>query len=42
MLDAANRFIDTRVECIGARQKHDLAINPYFGQTAAMLDDGSG
>jgi hypothetical protein len=42
MLDAANRFIDTRVEYIGTRQKHDLAINPYFGQTAAMLDDGSG
>jgi type III restriction enzyme len=42
MLDAANRFIDTRVECIGTRQKHDLAINPYFGQSAAMLDDGSG
>jgi type III restriction enzyme len=33
MVDAANRFIDTRVECIGPRQKYELAINPYFGQT---------
>jgi type III restriction enzyme len=37
MLDAANRFIDTRVECIGTRQHQDMAINPYFGQAVAML-----
>jgi type III restriction enzyme len=37
MLDAAVRFIDTRVECVGTRQKQDLAINPYFGQAIAML-----
>ena len=37
MLDAATRFIDTRVECVGTRQKQDMAINPYFGQAVAML-----
>ena len=37
MLDAATRFIDTRVECVGTRQKQDLAINPYFGHAVAML-----
>jgi len=37
MLGAATRFIDTRVECVGTRQKQDIAINPYFGQAVAML-----
>ena len=37
MLEAATFFIDTRVECVGTRQKQDLAINPYFGQAIAML-----
>ena len=37
MLQAATRFIDTRVECVGTRQKQDMAINPYFGQAVAML-----
>ncbi len=37
MLDAATRFIDTRVECAGTRQKQDMAVNPYFGEAVAML-----
>ena len=37
MLDAAMRFINTRVECAGTRQRQDMAINPYFGQAVAML-----
>ena len=37
MLETASRFIDTRVECVGTRQKQDIAINPYFGQAIAML-----
>jgi type III restriction enzyme len=37
MLNAATRFIDTRVECAGTRQKQDMAINPYFGQAVALL-----
>jgi type III restriction enzyme len=37
MLDAATRFINTRVECAGTRQKQDMAINPYFGQALALL-----
>ena len=37
MLGASTEFIDTRVQCIGTRQKQDLAINPYFAQAVAML-----
>jgi type III restriction enzyme len=37
MMDAAIRFIDTCVVCIGSRQKKDLTINPYFGKAVAML-----
>src|SRR5512133_3626175 len=37
MLDATTRFIDTRVDCVGTRQKQDISINPYFGQAVAML-----
>lgn len=37
MLDAATRFINQHVEPIGSRQKQDLAINPYFGKTTAMI-----
>jgi type III restriction enzyme len=37
MMEAAIRFIDTRVVCMGSRQKKDLTINPYFGKAVAML-----
>ena len=37
MLEAATRFIETRVECVGSRKKQDMAINPYFGKAIAML-----
>jgi type III restriction enzyme len=37
MMDAAKKFIETRVECVGSRQKKDLTINPYFGKAVAML-----
>jgi type III restriction enzyme len=37
MVEAATRFMDTCVVCIGSRQKNDLTINPYFHQAIAML-----
>jgi type III restriction enzyme len=37
MMEAATKFIETRVECVGSRQKKDLTINPYFGKAVAML-----
>jgi type III restriction enzyme len=37
MLETATKFIETRVECVGSRQKQDMAINPYFGKAVAML-----
>jgi type III restriction enzyme len=37
MLEAATRFIETRVEPVGSRRTQDVAINPYFGKAIAML-----
>jgi len=37
MLEAATRFIETRVEPVGSRQRQDVAINPYFAKAVAML-----
>lgn len=37
MLEATTRFIEERVTPIGSRTKQDLAINPYFGKSVAMI-----
>jgi type III restriction enzyme len=37
MLDAALRFIETRVDAVDDRKKQEVAINPYFGKAVAML-----
>jgi type III restriction enzyme len=37
MLEAATRFIETRVETLGSRRKQDLAINPYFDKAVRSL-----
>jgi type III restriction enzyme len=37
MLDCANHFIDEHVTPVGSRTKQDLAINPYFGDSVAMM-----
>ena len=37
MLEAAMRFIDTRVAPLGTRQVQDVALNPYFDKAVAML-----
>jgi type III restriction enzyme len=37
MLDAALRFIETRVDAANDQQKQEVAINPYFGKAVAML-----
>ena len=37
MLEAALRFIETRVDAVDDRKKQEVAINPYFGKAVAML-----
>ena len=37
MLEAALRFVETRVAPVGTRQVQDVALNPYFDKAVAML-----
>ena len=37
MLEAATHFIEEHVTPVGSRTNQDLAINPYFGKSVAMI-----